>query len=143
MSQADAVGFSRARRKAAELHPETGHGKASPSKDPKSGSFIDATSEQTGRSRSSVAQDARRGARIAPDVLEAIQGTGRRRKTKIATCDLSLKRRQTQPTSTVPVEAAWRKTSAQSLRPRSPGSPHLTNRTLEAYHEPADTFVGV
>jgi hypothetical protein len=63
-----------ARRKAIylELHPETGHGKASPNKDDNLSSFAQATAEAIGKTERTVQRDAERGEAIAPDVLDSI-----------------------------------------------------------------------
>lgn len=65
------------------LHPETKHGgdRRSPefssarAADLRAKSFTEDTAEKTGVSRATVERNARRGANIAPDVLEAVQGT--------------------------------------------------------------------
>jgi len=66
-----------ARRKAIylELHPNTGHGKASPNKEDKLSTFADATAALTGADARTVRRDAERGEKIVPEALEAISGT--------------------------------------------------------------------
>lgn len=70
---------STARRKAIylELHPETAHGA---NQHTRSGevchsTFADATADATGRSSRAVRQDAERGEKIAPDVIQLVHGT--------------------------------------------------------------------
>src|SRR5690606_23541799 len=66
-----------ARRKALylEIHPETGHGRASPNKEANFASFDEDTAEKTGQSDRVVRLHAERGEKIAPDVLERVKGT--------------------------------------------------------------------
>lgn len=66
-----------ARRKALylELHPETGHGRASPNKEENFSSFDKDTAEKTGVTDRLVRLHAERGEKIAPDVLEKVAGT--------------------------------------------------------------------
>ena len=74
-----------ARRKQIYLarYPETKHGGApgkagggkKKAKDPKSGSFVKTTSKKTGRSRSSISDDVKRGEKVDEKVLNAISGT--------------------------------------------------------------------
>lgn len=66
-----------ARRKAIylELHPETGHGKASPNKEENISSFDKDTAERTGVTDRLVRLNAERGAKILPEVLDMIRGT--------------------------------------------------------------------
>lgn len=66
-----------ARRKAIylELHPETGHGKASPSKDDKLSSFAAATAEATGKTERTVQRDAERGEKVCEEALNLVRGT--------------------------------------------------------------------
>lgn len=58
-----------ARRKAIylELHPETGHGKASPNKDDNLSSFAAATAEATGKNERTVQRDAERGEKVCDE----------------------------------------------------------------------------
>jgi ParB family chromosome partitioning protein len=66
-----------ARRKEAylRLHPETGHGKASPHKDEKFSSFADDQAAKTGTTARKVQIDAQRGSKITPEAQEMILGT--------------------------------------------------------------------
>jgi ParB-like chromosome segregation protein Spo0J len=66
-----------ARRKAIylELHPETGHGKASPNKDEKISSFAVETAKATGVTERLVQLNAERGEKVIPEVIELIRGT--------------------------------------------------------------------
>jgi hypothetical protein len=64
------------RRKAIyeELHPETKHGAASPSKDCNSQSFVSATSDAVGKDKSTISRAAARGEALGAD-LNDIAGT--------------------------------------------------------------------
>lgn len=66
-----------ARRKAIylKLYPESGHGKASPSKDEKFASFASETAKATGQSERLVQLNAERGQKILPEVMDLISGT--------------------------------------------------------------------
>jgi hypothetical protein len=66
-----------ARRKAIylELHPETGHGKASPNKDDNLSSFAAATAQAIGKTERTVQRDAERGEKISERALAALRGT--------------------------------------------------------------------
>lgn len=66
-----------ARRKAIylELHPDTGHGKASPNKDANLAPFHVETAKATGQSERTVQRDTERGEKILPEVMEMIRGT--------------------------------------------------------------------
>lgn len=66
-----------ARRKAIylELHPETGHGKASPSKEENISSFATETASKTGQTDRSVRMHAERGEKVIEEVLDLIRGT--------------------------------------------------------------------
>jgi ParB family chromosome partitioning protein len=66
-----------ARRKAIylELHPETGHGKATANKDDNLSSFASETAKASGRDERTVQRDAERGEKIVPAVLTYIAGT--------------------------------------------------------------------
>lgn len=57
-----------------ELHPETKHGAASPSKDCKLQSFVAATSEAIGKDKSTISRAAARGEALGAD-LDAVTGT--------------------------------------------------------------------
>lgn len=66
-----------ARRKAIylELHPETGHGKASPNKDEKFASFASATAEAVGKSERAIQLDVERGEKVCDEALRLVRGT--------------------------------------------------------------------
>ena len=66
-----------ARRKAIylELHPETGHGKATKESGQVVHSFAEATAAITGVDERTVRRDAERGQKILPEVLDMIAGT--------------------------------------------------------------------
>lgn len=66
-----------ARRKAIyiELHPETAHGKASPSKDDKLSSFAAVTAEAIGKTERTVQRDAERGEKVREEALNLVRGT--------------------------------------------------------------------
>jgi hypothetical protein len=66
-----------ARRKAIylELHPETGHGKATGNKDANLAPFHVETAKATGQSERTVQRDTERGEKILPEVMEMIRGT--------------------------------------------------------------------
>lgn len=66
-----------ARRKAIylELHPETGHGKASPNKDDKLSSFAEQTAAVVGMDKRSVQRDAERGEKVTEEAMGLIRGT--------------------------------------------------------------------
>lgn len=66
-----------ARRKAIyeALHPETGHGKASPNKDENFSSFAGDTASKTGVTERIVQLHAERGAKILDEALDLIKGT--------------------------------------------------------------------
>lgn len=72
-----------ARRKAIylELHPETGQGKANAKEiqsldvSERTPAFVDSTAAMTGRSRSAVAADVDRGAKVIDEVVDLIRGT--------------------------------------------------------------------
>jgi ParB-like chromosome segregation protein Spo0J len=92
LSREQRIRFTAERKKIYEaLYPETKHGGnqssggrfASPSRqigetdesEVKTPSFVSATAATTGRSERSIARDAELGAKIAPDVLDEIEGT--------------------------------------------------------------------
>lgn len=60
-----------ARRKAIylELHPETGHGKASPAKDDKLSSFASSTADAISKTERTVQRDAERGEKVCEEAL--------------------------------------------------------------------------
>jgi hypothetical protein len=68
-----------ARRKAIylELHPETGHGKASPSKEDNLStlSFSAATADAIGKDERTVRRDAERGEKVSEQALNLVRGT--------------------------------------------------------------------
>ena len=72
-----------ARRKAIylELHPETGQGKANAKEiqsldaSERTPAFVDSTAAMTGRSRSAIAADVDRGAKVIDEVVDLIRGT--------------------------------------------------------------------
>lgn len=66
-----------ARRKAIylELHPETGHGKASPDKEEKFSSFDKDTATKTGQTDRTVRLHAERGEKVIEAAIEVIRGT--------------------------------------------------------------------
>lgn len=66
-----------ARRKAIyiELHPETAHGKASPSKDDNLSSFADETAKAIGKDKRTVQRDAERGEKVIDEVIDLIRDT--------------------------------------------------------------------
>lgn len=66
-----------ARRKAIylELHPETGHGKATADKDDKLSSFAAATAEAIGKTERTVQRDAERGEKVCEEALNLVRGT--------------------------------------------------------------------
>ncbi|TGP25918.1 hypothetical protein EN828_10350 [Mesorhizobium sp. M2D.F.Ca.ET.185.01.1.1] len=66
-----------ARRKAIylEMHPETGHGKASPSKEEKFSSFDKDTAEKTGQTDRIVRMYAERGEKVIEEAINLIRGT--------------------------------------------------------------------
>lgn len=68
---------STARRKAIylELHPETGHGKATASKDDNLSSFADETASATGKDKRTIQRDAERGEKVVPEAMNKIAGT--------------------------------------------------------------------
>lgn len=55
------------------LHPETGHGRASPAKQDKLSSFDRDQADKTGIDARTVRRDARRGERIAPEVMAQVK----------------------------------------------------------------------
>lgn len=76
MSPADRASATARRKEIYEaLHPETGHGKASPNKDAKFASFHGATAAATGQSPRIVQLNAERGEKVIPEVLDMIRGT--------------------------------------------------------------------
>lgn len=66
-----------ARRKAIylEMHPETGHGKASPNKEENFSSFAQDTAEKTGQTERIVRLHAERGEKVIGAALDIIRGT--------------------------------------------------------------------
>jgi len=76
LSASDRALFTAKRKEAyLALHPETGHGKASPGKEDNLSSFDKDQAEKTGVDARTVRRDAERGAKVCDQALHLVRGT--------------------------------------------------------------------